>query len=275
MILALFVFASVVAPSPSPSAEPLKTIVNVHSSPACGVVRDSALYITEGLSANNRIIEGSKVVLLRMGSELAPVGTAGTVFDALQAQWGTTPGGTHDTNPSLVMDNQRLRRLADELLHNLSVINVLLNDQARFPSSANVSAEKMAALKEQLLSVASEQQKNLNLLYGLVDTFSLQDLIAKGDGTQGVINDAGGVQVSHNDQDVSFQDITTGPSRGRIGHAVDPTVDTDPAISQKPTDLSNNPMARFYTSVVATQQSTAQNEDVLAKTMADLVATCH
>ena len=54
----------------------------------------------------------------------------------------------------------------------------------------------------------------------------------------------------------------------------DPTVDTAPMIKQPGTDLSNNPMARFYTGVSKIQESTSQAEAALTQTLQGIIDGC-
>ena len=166
-------------------------------------------------------------------------------------------------------------KLTNEIVHNLAIIDALLNDRSRFPIVAKTEGDKEALLlKAQLQAVADQQRKILNVLYGLSDTLSLQELVAKGDGMQGATGGGGsGAQVGQGDQDVSFQDVLSASARGR-GGPVDPTVDQDPAISQAPTELSNSPIARFYLGVAEQQRSTASAENALTQTVLDVAATC-
>jgi hypothetical protein len=151
----------------------------------------------------------------------------------------------------------------------------MLKDPARFPTTPKTADDRQAlVLKARLQSVADQQQKQLNVLYGLADTYSLQGLIAKGDNTLGAINDGGKGQVSHNDQDVTFQDTISGPERGRAGHATDPALSQNPAITQTATDLANNPLGRFVLAVMQNEQSTAQAENALSQSVVQTVNSC-
>ena len=269
---------SPIAAAPVPSASPLKTITTVKSGPICSTLTTTVLHAIQGLQINDKVIQSSKPVLADMAQAWAPDSVAGEKFDQLQAQWGNAPGGTHNVdNAGLILAGQHLYKVASGLVHNLQIIDNLLDDPQRFPADPKTDADREAALlKAQLQSVANQQRKSLNVLYGLADTFNMQDLIAHGDGTQGAIN--GGVgngQVSHGDQDVSFQDPISGPERGRIGSPKDPTVDTDPAISQKSLGaLANSPIARFYNGVVEEQRATAQAEGQLSQTVIQVVDQC-
>jgi hypothetical protein len=266
-------------PDPTPT---LKTIIRVRSSPLCTTIKTNVLYTLEGLHANDDLVASSKPVLAKMGKEFEPNGLAGQLFDKQQEQWETVPGGTHDTNPALDLDNVRLKQLVGQIVHNIAVIDAILNNPKRFPAVARSDDDAAAMLlKARLQAVADQQKRNLNVLYGLTDTFSLQELIAKGDGTQGVLNEkfnATGpiknIVLSDYDQDVSFKDVTTGPDRWVMDRPKNPTVDTAPQVSEPGTDLSNNPMARFYNGVSKIQQTTSQAEDVLTQTLQGIVDSC-
>ncbi len=278
MLYALLLTTTVAQVAPSPTASPLKTITTVKSGPLCTTLTTTVLHTVQGLQINDAIIESSKGALVDMGKAWMPNSLAGEKFDQLQAQWGNAPADTHNVDdPGLILGAQHIYKIAQSIVHNLQIIDNMLNDPARFPSDPKTDQDKQAmVLKAQLQAVADGQRKNLNVLNGLAETFSMQDLIAKGDGTQGAINAGGGNgQVSHNDQDVSFQDPISGPDRGRIGSPKDPTVDTDPAISQKATGLTaNNPMLRFYVGVVQNQALTDQAEDALASSILTVVNEC-
>jgi hypothetical protein len=277
VLYALLLATTLAQVAPSPTASPLKTITTVKSAPLCSTLTTTVLHTIQGMQINDRIIESSKGVLVDMGKAWMPNSLAGEKFDQLQAQWGNAPGGTHNADdPGLILGAQHIYKISQGLVHNLQIIDNLLSDPSRFPADPKDDQDREALLlKQQLQAVADQQRKNLNLLNGLADTFSLQDLIAHGDGTQGTINGGATQQVSHNDQDVSFQDVISGPDRGRIGSPKDPTVDTDPAISQKATGLdANNPMMRFYVGVEQNQASTAQAENALTQTVIQVVNQC-
>lgn len=278
-MLTALLFATVVAQAaPAPTATPLKTITTVKSAPLCTTLTDTVFHTIQGLQINDKIIESSKPVLVNMGKAWMPDSVAGEKFDQMQAQWGNAPGGTHNVdNPGLILAAQGLYKISAGIVHNLAIVDDLLNDPTRFPAQVKNDQDRQALqLKAELQAIADQQRKNLNVLNGLADTFNMQDLIAHGDGTQGAINGGGkGDQVSHNDQDVSFQDVVSGPERGRNGSAKDPTVDTDPAVSQKASGvLANNPIFRFYAGVEANQVATAHAEDALTGTVLDVVNEC-
>ncbi len=279
MIQALLLAALTDAPGPEPSATPPKTITTVKSIPFCTTLTKSVLPTIQGLQFNDNIIASSKPLMIDMGKLYVPASLAGEKFDQYAAQWGSsTAGGTHTAdNPGMQLAAQRLEMIASGIVHNLDLIEKILNDPTRFPNPPKTDQDRQAILlKQELQQVADQQKKALNVLYGLADTLNMQTLIAHGDGTQGAINGGGASgSVAHNDQDVSFQDPISGPERGRNGHAQDPTVDTDPAISQKALGtFANNPLMRFYAGVVANQQSTAQAENQLTATVLQNVGQC-
>jgi hypothetical protein len=273
-MLTFFVFAVVVAASaetPTPAPPALKTIITVRSTQLCTAVAGTVLHTIQGLQANDRLIESAKPLLVETGKDFIPVSEVGNSFGKRTARFG----GAHDPSAALVLDNQHLEKLADEILHNLALIDKILSDTSRFPEVPKTDADRTALLlKAQLQAVADQQRKNLNILYGLSDTLSLQTLVAKGDGMQGASGGGGsGAQVGQSDQDVSFRDVLSASARGR-GGPVDPTVDRDPAISQPPTELTNSPIARFYVGVADQQQNTVSAEDALTQTVVTVAAVC-
>jgi hypothetical protein len=277
-MLAILLAAAVAgAPSPQPSATPLKVIVHVKSSPLCSTLGSNVFHTIEGLRVNDKMIDSSKPLLLDMGRGYVHSSDDGARFDQQQAQWGNTAGGIHDTDPGLEMASQQLSELVSAIVHNLQTIDTMLKDPTRFPSTAaSASDEQALQLKAELQAVADRQKANLNVLSGLADTFALQDIIAKGDGTLGAINGGGAQQVSHNDQDVSFQDALSGPDRGNATakKAIDPGLSQNPAVVAAASDLANNPFGRFYLAIAQNQALTQQSEAVLAQTVVKVANSC-
>ena len=269
LILALALTVAQV--TPLPSAPPLKVIITVKSTPLCQSLTDTVFPTISGLQSNDRIVASTKPVLVDFGKEWVDNSVAGHTFDQLQIHESFEPAGIHnDQNPAMIIDARRLARLAEGIVHNLHVIDSLLADPRLTPE-----------LRAQLQAVAEQQQKNLNVIYGLADTFELQDIIAHGDNTQGVLNEqfkGKNVPLSYNDQDVSFQDVLSGPARGQPNPwapMTDPTVDTDPAIKQSATgEQANNPIYRFYQGVTQNQIATAQAEDQLLQAVKTVTDQC-
>jgi hypothetical protein len=273
MLAALLVALSADVPVPTPSASPLlKTIIIERTTPLCSTLKNSVLDTITGLQANDRVVERSKPVLLQMGKDYIPISEVGKPFGKKSANFG----GAHDPSPALLLDNQHLEKLIGAIVHNLAVLDAILNDPTRWPAQVKTDDERAESLlKSQLQAVADQQRETLNTLSGLSATLSLQQLVAAGDGLQGTANGGGaaGGQVGQSDQDISFQDILSASDRGR-GAYIDPTVDTDPAISVAPTDLTNSPLLRFYWGVSAEQKNTASAEQTLTQTVVADAATC-
>jgi hypothetical protein len=267
MLAILLLLAGTVAePAPSP---PLKTITRVHASPLCTTLKGSVLFLTQGLQANDRLIESSKPLLLQMGQDFIPVSDVGKSFGARARRFA----GAHDPSPALLLDNEHLAELTNEIVHNFAIIDAMLNDPERFPTTKSDDDQKVLLLKAELQAVADRQRGALNILYGLSDTLSLQELVAKGDGMQGATGGGGAAGAGQADQDVSFRDILSASDRGR-GLPVDPTVDQDPAVSQAPSSLSNNPLVRFYLGVAEDQKNVASAENVFTQTVLAAVKFC-
>ena len=183
-MLHALLLAAVVSAEPAPTSSPLKTIIRIKTSPLCTTIRQNVVNVMNGLQANDGIVNASKPVLLRMGTEFEPVGLAGKTFDNAPnrlAGDASLPGGTHDTNPALLLNNQRLKQLVNELQHNLAIIESALADTTKFPAVATSDDDKQTQLlRAQLQAIADQQKRNLAVLAGLTDTLSMQDLIAKG-----------------------------------------------------------------------------------------------
>jgi hypothetical protein len=269
-MLSLLLAVIVAQVTPLPSAPPLKTIITVKSSPLCQTLTGTVLSTIAGLQSNDRIIESTKPVMVDFGKAWVDNNTTGHHFDQMQIHQNFEPADVHNNNnPAMILDARKLARRAEAIVHNLNVIDGLLADPHLTPE-----------LRAELQAVADQQRQNLNVIYGLAETFELQDLIAHGDATQGVLNETFGgkpLDSSFNDQDVSFQDVVSGPQRAvaLFSGSRDPTVDTDPSISQKATgELANNPIQRFYLGVAQNQAATARAEDQLDRTVQDLVNQC-
>ena len=264
--------------TPLPSAPPLKTIITVKSTPLCQTLTGTVFDTISGLQSNDRIVESTKPVLIDFGKAWVDNSIAGHQFDQLQIRQVLAPADVHNQdNPAMILDVRKLARRAEAIVHNLAVIDALLADPQRFPTPPKTDQDVQALkLRAELQAVANQQRQVLNEIYGLADTFDLQDLIAHGDSTQHVLDRKFKdqlVAVSVGDQDVSFQDILRGPAT--TGRPQDPTVDTDPAISQKATGVSaNNPIGRFYLGIEANQVATARAEDTLTQTVLDVTNQC-
>lgn len=272
MVAGLLVLLIADAPGPAPSATPpLKTIIRVQSAPLCAAFATNVLYVINGLQADDRLIESTEPVLIQMGKDYLPVSDVGRPFGKR-----VRFGGAHDPSPALVLDDEHLNKVTDAIVRNLARIDAALDDPTRFPTDGKTDDERNElVLRSQLEAVADQQRKTLNVLYGLSDTLSLQQLVAKGDGLQGTASGGGGAggQVGQADQDPSFRDVLSASDRGRDA-PVDPTVDQDPAISHLPTDLTNSPIARFYLSVADHQRYTASAENALTRSVVATAAAC-
>lgn len=277
-MLPLLLAVVVAQVTPLPSSAPLKTIITVKSTPLCRTLTDTVFSTVSGLQSNDRIIDSTKPVLVDFGKAWVDNSIAGHQFDQLQIHQVLAPADVHNAdNPAMILSARKLARLAEAIVHNLQVIDALLADPQRFPAVPKTEQDvQTLKLKAELQAVADQQRKNLNDIYGLAATFDLQDLIAHGDNTQHVLDAKLGnqtVTASVGDQDVSFQDILRGPAT--TGRAQDPTMDTDPAVSQKATGLSaNNPVGRFYLGIEENQVATARAENVLTQTVLDVTNQC-
>ncbi|HEX8806097.1 MAG TPA: hypothetical protein VF741_04070, partial [Candidatus Aquilonibacter sp.] len=85
--------------------------------------------------------------------------------------------------------------------------------------------------------------------------------------------------LSHNDQDVTFEDVAQDSSGNtaitKTVHPQDPVVNADPAISQEALgQYANNPVMRFYVGVQQNELATYQVEAQLTRAVLQLENEC-
>ncbi len=272
------VFAAAMSTVPSPSPSPLKTIVRERVSPLCTTLKSNVFLTIQGLRINDKLVGNAADALLEMGKDFTKFQKfSGVRGSQQQAMWGNTAAafsGEYDQNPALQFDAQHLMQLSAEVQHNLEIIDNLLQDPSRFPADVKTAQDRQAAaLKTQLQAVADQQRSALNQVYGLADTYELQALIARGDGTSGAINGGGSARVSHDDQPVSFQDVLGASERARQGSHADP-IGESPGVTVQASELAHNPFARFYVSVAQNQAQTRTAESALAQSVFSAVNEC-
>lgn len=132
--------------TPEPSASPLKTIIEVHSSVLCQTLHQAVQPTLGGLIKNDNILDVSDKALAKMFDDQA-AGAKGNVES----------------------DRLFLRNAAGALAHNLKTISDLLGHQ--FPQDANAANHASEELmKTELQAVASAQNDALNLIEGYTET---------------------------------------------------------------------------------------------------------
>jgi hypothetical protein len=276
MFFALVVAA--VAAAPQPTASPLRTIIHEHVAPLCATLKSNVFLSIQGLRINDKLVENANGFVLQMGRDFSNSRKFASVKSSqLQTMWGNTAGAfsnEYSQNPALQFDAQHLMQVSSDLAQNLEKIDKLLADPSKFPSEAKTLTDRQALdLKQQLQRIADAQRQALNTIYGLADTYELQALIARGDQTSGAINAGGNANVSHDEQQVTFQDPISGPERGRRGSREDPaTAYNDATIRAE--EATHNPFVPYVLSVVRSQGNAQAAEDDLTPLVYDAVNVC-
>ena len=146
VIAPLFVPAT---PTPSPAALP--EIGRVRSNALCTTLRQNIAPTILGLMKNDEIIGAGHRAFNKMARDSA--GTSGASID---------------------IDKLYLEQVETRLVHNLGVIDRMLGDAKRFPATPITDDDHAAnAMKSQLLAVAEQQRKALDLVSGTLETESL------------------------------------------------------------------------------------------------------
>ncbi len=135
----------------TPTPSPLPEIGRVRSNVLCTTLRQNIAPTILGLMKNDEIIGAGHRAFLKMGHDQAGYSSA-----------------------SIEIDKLYLEQVETRLVHNLQVIDRLLGDEKRFPSSPRTADDRDAiALKSQLVSVADQQRRALDLISGTLETESL------------------------------------------------------------------------------------------------------
>lgn len=167
-------FAGSVAVQPQPSPTPLKTITNVHSTPFCTAFGDNIRHGVEGVLVNDDLFKRTEPVFLKAAHDLVMGGPLESSFNSMHA---AQPSGD---NASVVLDMARIQEIDGAIVKNLQKIDALLNDTTRFPKEAKTPDEqRLVALRAQLLSVAKQQNDELNILSGTSEEYMLDRLYSR------------------------------------------------------------------------------------------------
>jgi hypothetical protein len=134
-------------PAPSPQASPLKEIIDVKSRALCTALRDNIAISLAGLISNDANIDVGQKAMMKMAADQIKGSKAGQI-DALVAE-----------------------NVVGSIVHNLVLIDQKLDDPQRFPADPKTADERLAAqVKAQLLAIEDAQKRQLNAIYGTIDT---------------------------------------------------------------------------------------------------------
>jgi len=159
---------SVGAPTPAPTASPLKEIGHVHSSRLCTTLRQNLFPAVSGLRINDDLMDqGQKLMLAASGDARSNATSA------------STTGGA---GAGLEMDYFHLSSLSAAVAKNLIKVESLLNDPRVFPANPLTEDQKaLAQVKGRLEAVVAGQQASLNILSGTAQSDEANDLRSQRD----------------------------------------------------------------------------------------------
>lgn len=142
------------APSqPTPQPSPLKEIIDVKSRALCTALRDNVAISLAGLISNDANIDVGRKAMMKMANDQIKGSTAGHM-DALVGE-----------------------NVVGSIVHNLVLIDQKLDDPARFPADPKTDDERLAAqVKAQLQAIEDAQKRQLNALYGTIDTDNMNTM---------------------------------------------------------------------------------------------------
>lgn len=163
-MLSIAVFAVIAAAAPAPTQPPL--IARSKSSPFCTAIRERIGPAIAGLAANDRIITAGTGTVMKMAHDYAAAGAA-------------SRNDTVHTSPAMRIDASRMSQLAQNMVHNLHVVDQILADK-RFKEHATDDDKQLGAMKAALLRVKQAQEAGVNILNGTADTLSLESLMNDG-----------------------------------------------------------------------------------------------
>lgn len=152
MILALVLAAALAPPSPQPS--PLKEIVRVRSSSFCTAVRENLAVAVLALRNNDAIIARGGDTFAKMGHDSAV-----------------------DARIAMSLDEVRLENVEDAIVHNLALMDRLIQDSGRFPASPKTADDALLKdLQRETNAVADRQRKSLNVISLTLDAQQRMEL---------------------------------------------------------------------------------------------------
>jgi hypothetical protein len=139
-----------VLPAPAPTAA-LPEIGRVRSNALCTTLRSNISPTIMGLMKNDEIIGAGHRAFSKMGRDQS--GNSSAAID---------------------IDKLYLEQVETRLVHNLGVVDKMLGDPKRFPAKPITNDDRDATMmKSQLLAVADQQRKALDLVSGTLETESL------------------------------------------------------------------------------------------------------
>jgi len=238
------ILAAVLA-TPQPSATPapaqLKEIEHVYSSRFCSAFQQNVKYSVEGLLMNDRLFKRTEPVFLAAARDMV-TGEQESSFNSMR------PAQSNYDNARVHLDMNRLRDFSGSIVHNLQLIDQLLNDASKFPDDASSEEiRELLALRKQLFDLAKAQNAELNILSGTAEQYMLDTLFNKDVSANGLL-------AANDKAPAKIGTLQGGPikSKGDAG---------DPELTQNDLFMSS-PMGELYEALV---QSEAQEQALEAQ----------
>jgi hypothetical protein len=254
-LVLLFAFqVAQVTDQPSPSATPPKEIIRVRSTPFCQVFRQNIFRAVEGLRINDAVIDHGRSVLSKWAYD--------SVVDQKR---NSRIGGGSVGGGSIDMDGYKLGQIAFEAAQNLVRVYGLLNDPVLFPKDPQTDADRdLAVMKARLEAVADAQERSLNIINGTYETAALNDLLGRGDNSNGAL---GAASIADKTIELGDPILSPGPqtsspplptAQGRSLGSLDSAV---PAPSFSSAPGSGSGAGQMYTAIDVSQRLTGRVED--------------
>jgi hypothetical protein len=251
-----FVIAAVVLPSPSPAPQPtLKTIVTVHSSQFCSVLRESLRPALAELLQNDRSIELGHSVFVAAGDRIKHGGVE-SPSDGLR----TAPKLSPSSSDTILVES-RQRQLAKAVEDNIEAVKTILSDKKRFavvaPGDENT---KLLSIESQLNAVVGEQETAVNIISGQVEGAELAALYNRDPSW-------GGADATHG---VSPMEAMLA-GHGQDGHALYDVW----AAAEEASVPFYDPYEPFARALENDQHSIAESEVAASKSIVDAAGGCN
>lgn len=134
--------------TPAPGETPLKEIGRVRTVALCNTVRWNIAPTLLGLIKNDEVIGKGRNAFLKMSDDML----------------ANSPG-------ALELDRKYMDRVVSAMVHNLKVVDTLLDQDKRFTNTGNAGDDELAArMRTQLRAIAKVQHDSLDALSGALET---------------------------------------------------------------------------------------------------------
>ncbi|MBV8374807.1 MAG: hypothetical protein JO302_04795 [Candidatus Eremiobacteraeota bacterium] len=250
-----FVIAAAVLSSPSPSPQPtLKTIVTVHSSQFCSVLRELVRPALAALLQNDQSIKDGHSVFVAAGDRIKHGGIE-SPSDGLR----TAPKVSPSSGDTILVES-RLRRLAKTIEDNIAAIETILTDKKRFAVVAAGENTTLLSIASQLNAIVGEQRTAVNIISGQAEGAELAALYNRDPSW-------GGADATHGVSPVEAM----AAGHGQDGHAQYDVW----AASEEGSVPFYDPYEPFARTLEQDQHSIAQSEDAASKSITDAYGGCN